>query len=98
MAQQHESTPTNDESIETMALQMAQEMADLEEEHRLGAIATEQQMADLYIKRLKARVAAERMVAHTSYEEIGKVLGVSRQAAWERFSASAASITPPAAE
>jgi hypothetical protein len=49
---------------------------------RLPLVAAEAAQVDKYLRRSVACIRERRL----SYAEIGKALGVSRQAAWERFS------------
>ena len=49
---------------------------------RLPLIAATGGQVDRYLRLWVGRIRAR----HLSYAEIGKALGVSRQAAWERFS------------
>src|SRR3954471_14362349 len=49
---------------------------------RLPLIAATSAQVDRYLRAWVARIRER----HISYAEIGKALGVSRQAAWERFS------------
>ena len=51
---------------------------------RLPLIATSARQVDRYLRMWVGRIRER----HISYAEIGKALGVSRQAAWERFSRS----------
>jgi ClpX C4-type zinc finger len=59
-------------------------MPDAEMLARLPLIATTARQVDRYLRLWVGRIRER----HISYAEIGKALGVSRQAAWERFSRS----------
>ena len=58
------------------------EMTDADMLARLPLIAATAGQVDRYLRAWVARIRER----HISYAEIGKALGVSRQAAWERFS------------
>ena len=58
------------------------ELSDSEMLSRLPLIAGTATQVDRYLRAWVSRIRAR----HISYAEIGKALGVSRQAAWERFS------------
>lgn len=57
-------------------------MTDADMLARLPLIAATATQVDRYLRAWVARIRER----HISYAEIGKALGVSRQAAWERFS------------
>jgi hypothetical protein len=57
-------------------------MSDADMLARLPLIAATAGQVDRYLRLWVARIRER----HISYAEIGKALGVSRQAAWERFS------------
>ena len=57
-------------------------MSDAEMLARLPLIAATAGQVDRYLRLWVSRIRER----HISYAEIGKALGVSRQAAWERFS------------
>lgn len=57
---------------------------DHERPHELQAIATSAQALEAAREELNAAVSRAREAGH-SYAKIAGVLGVSRQAAWERF-------------
>src|SRR3954464_6775300 len=59
-------------------------MPDAEMLARLPLIAASARQVDRYLRLWVGRIRER----HISYAEIGKALGVSRQAAWERFSRS----------
>jgi hypothetical protein len=59
---------------------------------RLPLIAATAGQVDRYLRAWVARIRER----HISYAEIGKALGVSRQAAWERFSRVVDAKTGPA--
>src|SRR6476646_6542460 len=58
------------------------DMTDADMLARLPLIAATATQVDRYLRAWVARIRER----HISYAEIGKALGVSRQAAWERFS------------
>ena len=60
------------------------DMTDADMLARLPLIAATATQVDRYLRAWVARIRER----HISYAEIGKALGVSRQAAWERFSRS----------
>ena len=62
----------------------AEAMPDSDMLARLPLIATSARQVDRYLRMWVGRIRER----HISYAEIGKALGVSRQAAWERFSRS----------
>jgi hypothetical protein len=57
-------------------------MSDTEMLSRLPLVAGTAAQVDRYLRLWVGRIRQR----HLSYAEIGKALGVSRQAAWERFS------------
>lgn len=57
-------------------------MSDADMLGRLPLIAATDAQVDRYLRAWVAQIRSR----HLSYAEIGKALGVSRQAAWERFS------------
>ena len=59
-----------------------EDMSDADMLARLPLIAATATQVDRYLRAWVARIRER----HISYAEIGKALGVSRQAAWERFS------------
>jgi hypothetical protein len=59
-----------------------EDMTDADMLARLPLIAATASQVDRYLRAWVARIRER----HISYAEIGKALGVSRQAAWERFS------------
>ena len=59
-----------------------EDMTDADMLARLPLIAATATQVDRYLRAWVARIRER----HISYAEIGKALGVSRQAAWERFS------------
>ena len=59
-----------------------EDMSDADMLARLPLIASTASQVDRYLRAWVARIRER----HISYAEIGKALGVSRQAAWERFS------------
>ena len=59
-----------------------EDMTDADMLARLPLIAATASQVDRYLRTWVARIRER----HISYAEIGKALGVSRQAAWERFS------------
>jgi hypothetical protein len=59
-----------------------EDMTDAEMLARLPLIAATAAQVDRYLRAWVAKIRER----HISYAEIGKALGVSRQAAWERFS------------
>ena len=59
-----------------------EELTDADMLARLPLIAATAGQVDRYLRAWVARIRER----HISYAEIGKALGVSRQAAWERFS------------
>jgi hypothetical protein len=69
-----------------------EEMTDADMLARLPLIAATSSQVDRYLRAWVARIRER----HISYAEIGKALGVSRQAAWERFSRVVESNTGPA--
>jgi len=62
----------------------AEAMPDADMLARLPLIAESARQVDRYLRLWVGRIRER----HISYAEIGKALGVSRQAAWERFSRS----------
>jgi hypothetical protein len=58
------------------------DLSDAEMLARLPLVATTASQVDRYLRLWVNRIRER----HVSYAEIGKALGVSRQAAWERFS------------
>jgi hypothetical protein len=60
----------------------AEELSDADMLARLPLIAATAGQVDRYLRAWVGRIRER----HISYAEIGKALGVSRQAAWERFS------------
>ena len=69
-----------------------EDMTDADMLARLPLIAATASQVDRYLRAWVARIRER----HISYAEIGKALGVSRQAAWERFSRVVESKTGPA--
>ena len=69
-----------------------EDMTDADMLARLPLIAATASQVDRYLRAWVARIRER----HISYAEIGKALGVSRQAAWERFSRVVESHTGPA--
>ena len=59
-----------------------EELSDADMLARLPLVATTATQVDRYLRQWVNRIRER----HVSYAEIGKALGVSRQAAWERFS------------
>ena len=59
-----------------------EDMSDADMLARLPLIAATAAQVDRYLRAWVAKIRER----HISYAEIGKALGVSRQAAWERFS------------
>ena len=59
-----------------------EDMSDTDMLDRLPLVAANSAQVDRYLRLWVGRIRER----HLSYAEIGKALGVSRQAAWERFS------------
>jgi DNA-directed RNA polymerase specialized sigma24 family protein len=70
------------EATEKIAVPPWEKMTDAEMLSKLPQISAEAQQVDRFLREW-VKMIRERNI---SYAEIGKALGVSRQAAWERFS------------
>jgi hypothetical protein len=81
LAYYHE-TFSNAEATEKIASPPWEKMSDAEMLSKLPLISSEASQVDRFLREW-VKMIRERNI---SYAEIGKALGVSRQAAWERFS------------